>query len=100
MMTDTNKKSFNLDELSGYKVAENYNDVLGWDVKDANNRIIGKVDHLFNKTAERVVYLDVEVDTTVIEEGHETYDNRVSAVFMILNKGREGKDTDNFLCSR
>jgi hypothetical protein len=27
-MTDTNKKSFNLDELSGYK--ENYNDVLGW----------------------------------------------------------------------
>jgi hypothetical protein len=70
MMTDTNQKSFNLDELSGYKVAENYNDVLGWDVKDANNRIIGKVDHLFNKTAERVVYLDVEVDTTVIEEGH------------------------------
>jgi hypothetical protein len=39
-------------------------------VKDANNRIIGKVDHLLvNKTAERVVYLDVEVDTTVIEEG-------------------------------
>jgi hypothetical protein len=51
-----------------------------WDVKDANNRIIGKVDHLLvNKTAERVVYLDVEVDTTVIEEGHETYDKRVSA---------------------
>jgi hypothetical protein len=75
MMTDKQKK-FNLDELSGYKVAENYNDVLV-DVKDANNRIIGKVDHLLvNKTAERVVYLDVEVDTTVIEEGHETYDNR------------------------
>jgi hypothetical protein len=93
MMTDTNKKSFNLDELSGYKVAENYNDVLGWDVKDANNRIIGKVDHLLvNKTAERVVYLDVEVDTTVIEEGHETYDNRVSAgVHDFLNK--EGKIT-------
>jgi hypothetical protein len=30
-MTDTNKKSFNLDELSGYKVAENYNDVLGYE---------------------------------------------------------------------
>jgi hypothetical protein len=28
MMTDTNKIFFNLDELSGYKVAENYNDVL------------------------------------------------------------------------
>jgi hypothetical protein len=46
--------------------------------EDANNRIIGKVDHLLvNKTAERVVYLDVE-DTTVIEEGQK-YDNRVSA---------------------
>jgi hypothetical protein len=91
MMTDTNKNLFNLDELSGYKVAENYNDVLGWDVKDANNRIIGKVDHLLvNKTAERVVYLDVEVDTTVIEEGHETYDNRVSAVIHeFLNKEGE-----------
>jgi hypothetical protein len=91
MMTDTNKNLFNLDELSGYKVAENYNDVLGWDVKDANNRIIGKVDHLLvNKTAERVVYLDVEVDTTVIEEGHETYDNRVSAgVHEFLNKEGE-----------
>jgi hypothetical protein len=28
MMTDTNKNLFYLDELSGYKVAENYNDVL------------------------------------------------------------------------
>jgi hypothetical protein len=27
MMTDTNKNLFNLDELSGYKVAENYSDV-------------------------------------------------------------------------
>jgi hypothetical protein len=48
---------------------------------------------LVNKTAERVVYLDVEVDTTVIEEGHETYDNRVSAgVHDFLNK--EGKSPD------
>jgi hypothetical protein len=71
MMTDTNKNLFNLDELSDYKAAENYNDVRGWDVKDANNRIIGKVNHLLvNKIAERVVYLDVEVDTTVIGEGH------------------------------
>jgi hypothetical protein len=68
MMTDTNKNLFNLDELSGYKVAKNYNDVRVWDGKDANNRIIGKVDHLLvNKSAERVVYLDIEVDTTLIE---------------------------------
>jgi hypothetical protein len=92
MMTDTNKNLFNLDELSGYKVSENYNDVRGWDVKDANNRIIGKVDHLLvNKTSERVVYLDVEVDITLIEEGHETYQNRISSgVHEFLNK--EGED--------
>jgi hypothetical protein len=91
MMTDTNKNLFNLDELSSYKVDKNYNDVRGWDVKDANNRIIGKVDHLLvNKTSERVVYLDVEVDTTLIQEGHKTYQNRVSAgVHEFLNKEGE-----------
>ncbi|PKP19415.1 MAG: photosystem reaction center subunit H, partial [Bacteroidetes bacterium HGW-Bacteroidetes-22] len=41
MTTDTKKNLFKLDELSGYKVAENYSDVRGWDVKDANNRTIG-----------------------------------------------------------
>ncbi len=80
MMTDTNKNLYSLDELSDYKVAENYSDVRGWDVKDANNRTIGKVDHLLvNKTAERVVYLDVEVDETLIEEGHNTYQDPASA---------------------
>ncbi len=90
-MTDTNKNLFNLDELSGYKVAENYSDVRGWDVKDANNRTVGKVDHLLvNKTAERVVYLDVEVDESVIEDGHNTYQNRVSeGVHQFLNKDGE-----------
>jgi hypothetical protein len=91
MMTDTNKNLFNLDELSGYKVAENYSDVRGWNVKDANNRTIGKVDHLLvNKTVERVVYLDVEVDTSLIEEGYNTYQDRVSAgAHEFLNKEGE-----------
>lgn len=90
-MTDTNKNLFNLDELSGYKVAENYSDVRGWNVKDANNRTIGKVDHLLvNKIAERVVYLDVEVDESLIEEGHNTYQNPVSeGVHQFLNKDGE-----------
>ena len=90
-MTDTNKNLFNLDELSDYKVAENYNDVRGWDVKDANNRTIGKVDHLLvNKIAERVVYLDVEVDESLIEDGFNTYQNRVSdGIHEFLNKDGE-----------
>ncbi len=90
-MTDTNKNLFKLDELSGYKVAEDYSDVRGWDVKDANSRTIGKVDHLLvNKTAERVVYLDVEVDSTLIEEGHNTYQTAASeGVHAFLNKDGE-----------
>jgi hypothetical protein len=91
MMTDTNKNLFNLDELSGYKVAENYSNVKGWDVKDTSNRTIGKVDHLLvNKAAERVVYLDVEVDTTLIEQGYDTYQNPASeGVHGFLNKDGE-----------
>ncbi|MFT6826812.1 MAG: hypothetical protein ACJAS1_006469 [Oleiphilaceae bacterium] len=91
MMTDINKNLFSLNELSDYKVAENYSDVRGCDVKDANNRTIGKVDHLLvNKTTERVVYLDVEVDTALIEEGHNIYQNRVSeGVHEFLNKEGE-----------
>ncbi len=60
-------------------------------MKDANNRIIGKVDHLLlNKTAERVVYLDVEVDKTLIEAGHNTYQDSVSeGVHEFLNKDGE-----------
>lgn len=77
--------------MSGYKVAENYSDVRGWEVKDANNRTVGKVDHLLvNKIAERVVYLDVEVDESLIEDGHNTYQNRVSdGVHQFLNKDGE-----------
>lgn len=90
-MTDTIKNLFNLDELSGYKVADDYSDVRGWDVKDANNRTIGKVDHLLvNKIAERVVYLDVEVDEELIEKGHNTYQTKVSeGVHQFLNKDGE-----------
>ncbi len=73
-MVDKNKNLYYLDELSGYKVASDYCDVRGWEVKDAGNRTIGKVDGLLvNKQAERVVYLDVEVDEAVIEEGHKAY---------------------------
>jgi hypothetical protein len=90
-MKDTNKNLFNLDALSGYKVAENYNDVRGWSVKDANNRTIGKVNHLLvNKTDERVVYLDVEVDETFIKEEHNTYQSKLNeGVHEFLNKEGE-----------
>ncbi len=55
-MTDKNKNLYYLHELSDYKVADNYADVRGWEVKDAGNRTIGQVEGLIvNKKAERVV---------------------------------------------
>lgn len=93
-MTDNNKELFYLDELSGYKVASDDCDVRGWDVKDADNRTIGRVDDLMvNKKAERVVYLDVEVNRDIIEAGHETFAAPASeGVHEFLNK-----DGDNHL---
>lgn len=73
-MTDKIKNLYYLHELSDYKVADEYADVRDWEVIDADKRTIGKVDGLLvNKEAERVVYLDVEVDKSLIEAGHLTY---------------------------
>ena len=73
-MTDKNKNLYYLHELTDYKVADEYADVRDWEVIDADKRTIGKVDGLLvNKKAERVVYLDVEVDASLIEAGHQTY---------------------------
>lgn len=73
-MSDNNKNLYYLEELPDYQVASNYFDVRGWDVVDAENRIVGKVTNLLvNKQAERVVYLDVEVNKSIIEVGYETY---------------------------
>jgi len=72
-MTTKNKNLYYLHELSDYKVASDYADVRDWEVVDADKRTIGKVDALLvNKEAERVVYLDVEVNASLIEAGHET----------------------------
>lgn len=73
-MKKEEKHLYKLDELSDYKVASDDPDVKGWDVRDADNRVIGKVDNLLvNKAAQRVVYLDVEVDDSVIDLNHDPY---------------------------
>lgn len=92
-MTDE-KNLYYLNELSDYMVASDDCDVRGWDVKDADNRTIGKVDNLMvNKREEKVVYLDVAVNEDIIEAGHETYSVPASeGVHEFLNK-----DGDNHL---
>jgi len=93
-MSDKNKNLYYLDELTDYKVDPEYSDVRGWEVMDADNRTVGKVDRLLvNKKAERVVYLDVEVDKAVIDDGFKAYQIPVSeGVHTFLNK-----DGDNHL---
>ncbi len=73
-MKNEEKHLYNLDELSDYKVASDDSDVRGWDVRDANNQVIGKIENLLvNKEQKRVVYLDVEVDKTIIDAKHDPY---------------------------
>ncbi|WP_299399619.1 PRC-barrel domain-containing protein [uncultured Gelidibacter sp.] len=73
-MAEQDKHLYYITELSDYKISDGYPDVRGWDVKDVDNRVIGKVDNLLvNKYAERVVYLDVEVDKSIIDAKHDPY---------------------------
>lgn len=73
-MTEKTKHLYYINELSDYKISDGYPDVRGWDVKDIDNRVIGKVDNLMvNKDAERVVYLDVEVDKSIIDAKYDPY---------------------------
>ena len=89
-MDNDKKDLFYLHELSDYKVADDYADVRGWDVKDVDGRIVGKVDNLLvSKAAERVVYLDVDVDTSIIEKGHDVYGKSSDGIHEFLNKDGE-----------
>lgn len=74
MATENKKHLYYLHELSDYKIADGYPDVRGWDVKDFDNRVIGKVDNLLvNQESQRVVYLDIEVDKSIIDAKHDAY---------------------------
>lgn len=91
-MEKHNKNLYYLDELSDYEVDDNYQDVRGWDVNDIDNRCIGKVDNfLVNKRTERVVYLDVEVNKSIIEANHQPYSSasRNDGVHEFLNEDGE-----------
>ena len=90
-MTEKRKHLYYLDELSDYKIASDDPDVRGWDVKDKDNRVIGKVDNLLlNKEREQVVYLDVEVDESIIEANHDPYSKSSSSeVHEFINKDGE-----------
>lgn len=80
-----------LHELSDYKVDSDDPDVRGWPVKDADNKVVGKVDNLLvSKAKKRVVYLDVEVDKSIIDANHDPYGKPASGdVHEFINKDGE-----------
>lgn len=92
MSTEKERNLFYLEELSDYKVADKDKDVRGWDVKGKDGTVVGKVDNLLvDKNTKRVVYLDVEIDPSIIEANHKPYRNKSKdGTHEFLNK--EGED--------
>jgi len=90
-MSTKEKHLYYLSELKGYKVNKKDQDIRGWAVKDLDNRTIGKVDNLFvNKDFGKVVYVDVEVDQSIIDKKHDPYHpNSNSEVKEFINKEGE-----------
>lgn len=73
-MSTKEKHLYYLTELKDYKVSSKDPDIRGWEVKDLDNRIIGKVDNLLvNKELGKVLYVDVEVDESIIDINHDPY---------------------------
>ena len=88
---ENRKHLFYLNELSDFKVDSDDPDVRGWPVKDADNKVVGKVDNLLvSKEKKRVVYLDVEVDKSIIDANHDPYGKPASGdVHEFINKDGE-----------
>lgn len=73
-MKTQEKQLYYLHELSDYTIDDGYTDIRGWTVKDSALRNIGTVKNLLvNKVTKRVVYVDVEIDPTIINAGHDPY---------------------------
>lgn len=90
-MSTKEKHLYYLNELKDYKVNPKDPDIRGWMVKDLDNRIIGKVDNLLaNKELGKVVYVDVEVDQSIIDTNHDPFSsNPNSDVKEFINKEGE-----------
>lgn len=75
---DKDRVLYNLDELTSYKVSDSDKDVRGWKVKDKDHKLVGEVDNLLvNKNTERVVYLDVKADESILKSDFKPYSAKV-----------------------
>ena len=90
MKEEDRKHLYYLNELSDFKVDDDDPDVRGWKVRDTDNKVIGKVDNLLvSKEKKRVVYLDVEVDKSIIDANHDPYGKPAGQVHEFINKDGE-----------
>ncbi|TBW28959.1 hypothetical protein [Gramella sp. KN1008] len=90
-MSKKEKHLYQMSELKGYKINPKDPDIRGWVVKDLDNRVIGKVDNLLvNKELGKVVYVDVEVDQSIIDANHDPYAAHIdSEIHEFINKEGE-----------
>ncbi|WP_156888623.1 PRC-barrel domain-containing protein [Christiangramia echinicola] len=90
-MSTREKHLYYLSELKDYKVNSKDSDIRGWEVKDLDNNILGKVDNLLvNKELGKVVYVDVEVEQSIINVNHDPYSNTSKAEYSeFINKEGE-----------
>ncbi|MEX2335719.1 MAG: PRC-barrel domain-containing protein [Fulvivirga sp.] len=90
--TDEEKRLHFLHDLKDYKVASEHPDVRGWKLVDAAHEEIGTVDNLLvDVKKEKVRYLDVALDETIIGDDYDVLDNPdVKGVHGFTN--RKGED--------
>ena len=90
-MSTREKHLYYLSELKDYKVNSKDPDIRGWVVKDLDNMTLGKVDNLLvNKELGKVVYIDVEVEESIINVNHDPYSHTGKADYSeFINKEGE-----------
>ncbi|MBT8319688.1 MAG: hypothetical protein KJP01_06110 [Gramella sp.] len=90
-MKTKEKHLYYLSELKDYKVNSKDPDIRNWEVRDLDNRTLGKVDNLLvNKELGKVVYIDVEVDQSIINLKHDPFSNSGNSdIHEFINKEGE-----------
>jgi photosynthetic reaction center H subunit len=64
---------YRLNEITGYAVADYSPDIRGWGVRSRDGRLIGRViDLIFDKSAMKVRYLDMELEKEFMADGDHT----------------------------
>lgn len=93
----TDNSLYRLNELDDYKVADHSADIRGWEVNSRDGHAIGRVkDLVVDKTAQKVRYIDLELD----EEYHVDSDNTEMHLLVPVGAARLDEDDDKVYVDR